>query len=1037
MHNILYKQPVWWVILIALFCHDSIQAQNKTRLAPYRKGQLWGYANPRTGEVVVSPTFDSVGFFQDEQGFLPIANIKKNGKYGLINCFGEIVVPSASPFPMQVNRICKDFFSTWQLRQEPVLREEENNTDALHNDFALVPTAFFDKNGRFIGEPFVFQTAVDLIGEGGDWEDLNGFQIFADSSHWNDECFQSVWKDKKNGVLDLKKGRLVVSTVWDLIFIQGKIAIAKQRQGANHIARTSLIDLTTGKVVIVPDSIEIIIHDLVPSTLVLASSKQSGLLGFLNKSGQITIPFQYRRAHPFSSNGFTKVLRTDGRWSIIDLSGQEKYQLGRNNGFVHWANGSIWVQSDSDGLFRKKDTVSTDMIGRFGFDYPPELKAFGTQRYWIGARFGKQGLLNTNGQVVLPFEFEAIYPAPFSNVLPQDSSLQKKFFRVQKNGRQWLYDAKTVSPLWPKFFQWEGLTLGETFDKSNFEILHPIVGDSLFVIRLQDRSADILNIQNGKRWGVEGVRGFYISKRKKACEPFIYPQPINDNYPIKRFSLVGQPMASGASNQPSYHTSLREWSYAYEPNTDLTVVLDSLDRTMCKIRIPFAGEGNTLMLLENKGSHLYPFVFLAQSTKGESAVFSLDGHLLSPPYIWKAAVSNDLLFATMNEMRGVYRLTDGREILPCAYRWVDMRYGALLAFDLENRELWFDLEGKLLRAYPKGYSSKGGLSNGLQLVYHGGRYMYYNEMSKLAFSLDSIVNASPFSEGLGSVNIDGLGWKYIDTQGRQAFSGYFDYAGSFHRGRAVVRTRDGWTKVIDTHGMTILQAASNADPYISNVSLLGNNVILKRDAEGQHFFSLDGKPILKKCSCFEEYPHNDSIHFYCDRKLGWLFPNGKIKWIEQTDFHIENHREKGRRWVLNAFECEVEGYMDQKNGKWMVVPKPNQSIYASQAQDPFLRVYSSENSTEQLTVIDKRSGAVVPLEPGDLTKLEGGLGWLLVDYPAQKAFLYSPDLKTKRPWNYRYNNIYWNEALNLFEVTDMESNFIGYISKERQVLFEH
>ncbi len=56
-------------------------------LVPYRKGKLWGYADPQK-KIVIAPAYDEADFFSE--GF---AAVKKGGKYGYINKAGKLVIP--------------------------------------------------------------------------------------------------------------------------------------------------------------------------------------------------------------------------------------------------------------------------------------------------------------------------------------------------------------------------------------------------------------------------------------------------------------------------------------------------------------------------------------------------------------------------------------------------------------------------------------------------------------------------------------------------------------------------------------------------------------------------------------------------------------------------------------------------------------------------------------------------------------------------------------------------------------------------------
>jgi len=77
-------------LLVALFVAFVMPATAQNAdlsLVPYRKGNLWGYADPDK-KIIITPAYDEADFFSE--GF---AAVKKGGKYGYINTAGKLVIP--------------------------------------------------------------------------------------------------------------------------------------------------------------------------------------------------------------------------------------------------------------------------------------------------------------------------------------------------------------------------------------------------------------------------------------------------------------------------------------------------------------------------------------------------------------------------------------------------------------------------------------------------------------------------------------------------------------------------------------------------------------------------------------------------------------------------------------------------------------------------------------------------------------------------------------------------------------------------------
>ena len=1048
------KLSFWPLLLAIAFFYPSLFLPAQTLPAPFRNGQLWGYANPETGQIIVPPTLDSVAHFQINGANYPIAWVKKGGRYGLINRAGELVLPIQEPVQLPIMMVAKGFFAVERYAlgaNSP--EEEEAKLSETSPEFIPRPVAFFDKNGRRVGKPFAFQTN-SYLGEGGRWEDPNGFDTDVDTNYWPGSPLREIWKDGKVGLFDLKKGQVAIMPVWNSIMVHGRLAIGRRWTGETpeeHIdRRTALIDITTGKIYALPDSVEVS-YEHGTGDLILAKNSATGLWGFLSKTGQTAIPFQYQVAHPFSKNGSTKVVTSDAKWSVIDVAGREIIQLGKFEGYQQWPDGSIWLQSDYDRLYRKKDAAKNDTLGLLGFDYPPGKVKYGTRLYWQGQRFRKTGVLDSVGRAVLPFEFDYLNVVYSTYTLPQDSSLHKQLLTLRKNGRSWVFDSRNLKPIWPKLQPGNGLTLGETFDKSNFELVQVLAGDSLYAIQLADGSQDILNIRTGRRWGVTNARGFSISPAAEGHGPLIYYNKINGDFPERRYGLNGQVVLRTTGVYGETLPGLGNCTAGFNPETGLTIVFDATGRSIGQFRSPFAEAGSRILIDKNEGGQLFPYVFSVTSETGKSAVFSPDGRLISPPDAQEAQVYHDLMqvscdpvqvtrmsiLMTLYQYKGLYRLTDGQEVLPCQYSWISVADGEIRAYTPDRLLYRLDIRGKMLGLYPPDYSTNGAFSNGLQAVRGERDANYVNEKLQLLFPAGHLSQARSFSEGLGAVKM-AAGWRYIHPTGKLASEEFFVYAESFVNGRAIVRTKDGWTRVIDPLGTTVFEVPSSPNPEEMLLTRLGRHFIMRTDTSGKYVLSLDGQLLLKN---FDYYPEtqlqqqSDTVHFYSNEKLGYLLPTGQIKWATLTDFVPENDRENGYRYVLKGFGCPVEGLLKAGTKEWIVKPKIGQTIFAPDYQAPIAFVW--DKGSQNRTVVNRNTGAVMPVEPGHLQSIEGGLGWLLLNTETETSWLYSPDFQTKKRWNYRHQSIYWQDDLGLYRVNDLEYNTVGYISKNGHVLFEN
>jgi hypothetical protein len=174
-------------LILLLIYPVLLFSQKPLTLAPYRKGNLWGHANPKTGKIVVPPDLDSAGLFRREEWYdNPVAWVKKDGRYGLINTSGKLALPIQEKdiASFAIGKVRNGFFSVVRypppenkIKQEALIKEDIQNSDEevnfeilngdtvvsqvkyeketpykIENDLIIIdntpyPVAFFDARG--------------------------------------------------------------------------------------------------------------------------------------------------------------------------------------------------------------------------------------------------------------------------------------------------------------------------------------------------------------------------------------------------------------------------------------------------------------------------------------------------------------------------------------------------------------------------------------------------------------------------------------------------------------------------------------------------------------------------------------------------------------------------------------------------------------------------------------------------------------------------------------------------------------------------
>lgn len=1023
-------------LLLIIFLPGWLSAQQKNDLVPYRNGQYWGLADGRTGKIVLAPTLDSIGWFSnspDER--YPLVWVKKNGQYGLVNRQGKWVLPAREYEAGPIGKIGGDFFYVRRYSQGARSYDEEaSKANALNESLVYRPVAFFDSIGYPIGQPFEYAFSLYLDDTcGGGWEDANGFdkewqQYYEESN----SPFSTIWKNKKAGVFDLKNARLAIPPIWDEITVLGNHAIVSHTiQDSPNIAASFssvLVDLLTGKQIKPSSDLEFGFQR--NTHWLVAKNKKSGLYGFIDWNGKIVVPCIYKNANPYSSNGLTMVETVNGIWRLLDKKGRLLPELKPNESIA--PSGEKWVVSDQDHLMRKAHTLPEDEAGRVGLSRLPVKTTFNNRPCLYLHRGTKVGLAAMNGKMLLWPDLDGLDTTSFAGMPAPDSMLQRRYFSVLRGQRRWVYDSRTFKPVGVRYISPAGKP-GNAFAEGDFSLILPVSGDSLFVIQYFDGKYDVLNARNGKTWGLENASRISIQDDSHKKSRLIRIDRDQEGSHPRYYDLLGRHVPYfRIPNNESEGEKYGYWYYAYDASTGYVSIFDSTGQTSGAFIIPFAEENNRIELIPNRNGRCVSFALLARAPSGASAVFLPSGARLSPLGLRDIQVAHDLIFAKKEQGQGVFSLFTGREIVPAIYSQIYQETdGTLVARDVSGTEILFDQGGHVLFIYPRGYAHGGGGVPGPELhLIHSKYASAYLKNRKEVVVFPDVKYGGTFEDGFAAVTLDNGCHTYIRPDGSHINSECYIWADAFKNARAIVSTSDSVVMLIDTTGKAVIRVPMNRYEGSNSISMLESRGLYYKvtDPQGHHIFDRDGTPLLMYCSFVSKTPKGDSILFIQEQKPGWVLPDGQIKWAAITDY-----TRQGARRILNGSNSPIEGVYNDKTGQWVVLPKYNQSVSTPPEIAPLMLV-SQENEHKRFA-IDVHTGIMYLIESGYMDKVDG-VGWIVENYDSEKAFLYSTDLKTVRPWNINFS-ILWNENKGLYEVKEDNYALIGYISRTGHFFFEN
>jgi len=387
--------------------------------------------------ILVEPSlvYDAVYSFRDGMAW-----VKRDGKVGFVNKYGEVVIPI-------------EFDAASHFFSEGLARAGQGS---METGFTY---GFIDKTGALV-IPYEYGSARRFI-NGSAYVSKDGRFGYIDASgqitvpleyDWITEFTDGLAIARKggfSGVIDNNGNSIIPFDYTSLSFAEDGLINA--RHGDWQTGKAGILDRFGN--VVVPfeyDWIDIFYEGL-------AAVRKDDMLGFIDITGNVVIPFQYgsigireedprwrsRWAHRGSfEDGFAVISKKD--WENGDWESGNEYGLIDRTGNVMLPFEYDVIYSFSEGLAvvgigeLRDGEWGLDLYHTFGavdtngnlvvpFDY--ESVSYFLEGVASARKDGKAGLIDTGGNVVIPFEYNWI--GPFTNGVAT----------VSKDGKNGLIDS--------------------------------------------------------------------------------------------------------------------------------------------------------------------------------------------------------------------------------------------------------------------------------------------------------------------------------------------------------------------------------------------------------------------------------------------------------------------------------------------------------------------------------------------------------------------------------------------------------------------
>lgn len=165
----------------------------------------------------------------------------------------------------------------------------------------------------------------------------------------------------------------------------------------------------------------------------LCCAEKNGKYGYIDREGKEVIPFIYENADQFSENGLAPVEK-DGKWGYINKEGKEEIPFIYDNAQCFSWNGLAVVESEG-----KEGCINENGDVKISFRYSM-VQSF-SQKATVTAVLEKDdtgewknGIVNEQGEEILPCIFDFVYTYPQSEIILVQSD--EKYGCFEQSGRQ-------------------------------------------------------------------------------------------------------------------------------------------------------------------------------------------------------------------------------------------------------------------------------------------------------------------------------------------------------------------------------------------------------------------------------------------------------------------------------------------------------------------------------------------------------------------------------------------------------------------------
>lgn len=270
------------------FYDDAFHKSREYQVAPVKVGKKWGIIDHK-GNFIVKPRFD-----QTYGEFEGMVVVRVGEKWGAINSKGKLVVPTV--YDGMSNFL--DGYSEVRIGEREKWYYVDSHGKLIQPKQDILPSSSSVRLPFKMGEKYGFMDEFGAIVIGPKFDQAYFFS--------GNACVVGI--NGKMGAIN-KKGDFIVSPDY------AKVSFCDGFINVHNPGRSYLFDLN-GNLLFQAD-----VDEIRDGFVDLMAVQKNDKWGYINKVGEVKIPFTYIMAFPFGKKNFAEV-NVDGNLGIIDKKGQ-------------------------------------------------------------------------------------------------------------------------------------------------------------------------------------------------------------------------------------------------------------------------------------------------------------------------------------------------------------------------------------------------------------------------------------------------------------------------------------------------------------------------------------------------------------------------------------------------------------------------------------------------------------------------------------------------------------------------------------------